>query len=150
MALPPPPPPPPPIIFNGKSWPKKLYTVGQGIYQRIGLILNIEKYFDFAIFWAIFGKCLRNDSRTGVGKNFFKELFSVRITQIHHTCDSRVSRISWNFNNVKIRMFPDTNRNFSFKHHLYGVLDELRESWSCKDNTKLVNMPYFGSLLSLE
>ena len=42
----------------------------------------------------------------------FKESFSVRITQIHHTCGSRVSRISWNFNHVKIRMFLDTSRNY--------------------------------------
>ena len=33
--------------------------------------------------------------------------------------------------NVKIRMILDTSRNFSFEHHFFGVLDELRDSWSC-------------------
>ena len=80
----------------------------------------------------------------------FQEPFSVRNPQIHYTCDSRFFRISWNFNHAKIMMFPDSSRNFSFKHHFFRVLDELRESWSCWDNTKLVNRPYFGSLLCLE
>ena len=53
-------------------------------------------------------------------------------------------------NNIKIRMLPDTSQNFSFKHHFFGVLDWLRESCSCKDHTKLVDMPHCGSLLCLE
>ena len=39
----------------------------------------------------------------------------------------------------QIRMLLCTSQNFSFKHHFFGVLDGLRESWSFEKN--LVNMP---------
>ena len=31
----------------------------------------------------------------------------------------------------EIRMFLDPSQNSSLKHHFFGVLDGLRESWSC-------------------
>ena len=40
--------PPTPPVLKDETDPNKLYIIGKGIYERLGFILDIEKYFDFA------------------------------------------------------------------------------------------------------